>query len=101
MTAVMKKQKELTAVQNAESITQNESQQNSETSRCKPRKKSRTLKFSKWTGGAASAVAGVMSLGDFAGYIKADWGCILLLGVIVVMSFVFYRLRITTSEPVK
>lgn len=67
----------------------------------KPKKKSRTLKFSKWTGYASSAVAGVMSAGDFFGYIKADWGCVLLLGVIIVMSVVFYQLRLKTTEPVK
>lgn len=68
---------------------------------CKPKKASRTLKFNKWTGYASSAMAGVMTLGDAFGYMKADWTCVALLIAVVGISGYNYWLRLHTSEPVK
>lgn len=62
---------------------------------------SRTLKLHKWTGYASSAIAGVMSIGDVFGFMKADWTCISLLVVVIAISIYGYWLRLQTTEPVR
>ena len=68
---------------------------------CKPKKDSRTLKFNKWTGYAAAAVSGMLSLGDVFGYMKADWTCIAMLAAVVGISAYNYWLRLHTDRAVK
>lgn len=67
----------------------------------KSRKKSRTLRFNKWTGYAAAAASGLMSLGDVFGYMRTDWVCIALLIAVVGISGYNYWLRLHTSQAVE
>jgi hypothetical protein len=77
------------------------SEQQSEMGCKKSRKKSRTLRFNKWTGYAGAAVSGLMSIGDVFGYMRLDWTCIVLLVAVVGISGYNYYLRLHTTEPVE
>lgn len=67
----------------------------------KQKSDSRTLRFNQWTGYASSAVAGLMTIGDVFGFMKADWTCFILVAAVIGISIYNYRLRLKTSEPVQ